>query len=191
METIPEGERIFFATLLFIPPIETISAYLAIILLLVCSALISGSEVAFFSMKKPQLTELEASDLPADKLILTLLTRRQHLLATILIANNFVNIGIIILSSFRLDKALMNANIPAWSIFLINVVFVTFILVLFGEIAPKVYANLNNLKVARLMARPLKILNVILNIDNRNAQALTLRANIPLEDKNYEEIERI
>jgi putative hemolysin len=161
VETIPEGERIFFETLLFIPPIETISAYLAIVLLLVCSALISGSEVAYFSIKKPQISELEASDLPADKLILTLLTRRQHLLATILIANNFVNIGIIILSSFTLDKALVAADFPAWAIFLINVVFVTFILVLFGEIAPKVYANLNNIKVARLMARPLKILNVV------------------------------
>lgn len=161
MEPTPEAERMFFETLLFIPPIETISAYLAIVLLLICSALISGSEVAFFSMKKPQLSDLEASNSPKDKLILELLEHRQHLLATILIANNFVNIGIIILSSFTLDKALVGADIPAWAVFLINVVLVTFILVLFGEIAPKVYANINNLKMARLMARPLKILNVV------------------------------
>jgi gliding motility-associated protein GldE len=161
VETIPEGERIIFETLLFIPSIETISAYLAIMLLLVCSALISGSEVAFFSIKKTQLSELEASNLPADKLILTLLIHRQHLLATILIANNFINIGIIILSSFTLDKALVSANIPPWSVFLVNVVLVTFVLVLFGEIAPKVYANINNVKMARIMAKPLRILNVV------------------------------
>jgi putative hemolysin len=161
VEPIPEGERIFFETLLFIPPIETISTYIAIVLLLICSALISGSEVGFFSLKKPQLSSLEASDLPSDKLILKLLNRRQHLLATILIANNFVNVGIVILSSFTLDKALANVDIPSWAVFSINVVLVTFILVLFGEIAPKVYANVNNLKMARLMARPLKILIVV------------------------------
>jgi putative hemolysin len=195
VETIPEGERIFFETLLFIPPIETISAYLAIVLLLVCSALISGSEVAYFSIKKPQISELEASDLSSDKLILTLLTHRQHLLATILIANNFVNIGIIILSSFTLDKALVAADFPAWAIFLINVVFVTFILVLFGEIAPKVYANLNNLKVARLMAKPLKTLNIIFyqlsNLLVRSTLVIERRLGKQAEKEEYsiEEIE--
>jgi putative hemolysin len=127
----------------------------------VCSALISGSEVAFFSIKKTQEMELQSSNLLVDKLILKLLVKRQHLLATILIVNNFVNIGIIILSSFTLDKALLQADIPSWAVFLINVVLVTFILVLFGEIAPKVYANINNLKLARFMAKPLNILNRI------------------------------
>jgi gliding motility-associated protein GldE len=127
----------------------------------VCSALISGSEVAFFSIKKTQEMELQSSNLFVDKLILKLLVKRQHLLATILIVNNFVNIGIIILSSFTLDKALLQADIPSWAVFLINVVLVTFILVLFGEIAPKVYANINNLKLARFMAKPLNILNRI------------------------------
>ncbi|MFT6147529.1 MAG: gliding motility-associated protein GldE [Saprospiraceae bacterium] len=161
MESLPEGEQIFSEILLLIPSIDTILAYIAILILLVCSALISGSEVAFFSIKKTQEMELQSSNLLVDKLILKLLVKRQHLLATILIVNNFVNIGIIILSSFTLDKALLQADIPSWAVFLINVVLVTFILVLFGEIAPKVYANINNLKLARFMAKPLNILNRI------------------------------
>jgi putative hemolysin len=161
VESLPEGEQIFSEILLLIPSIDTILAYIAILILLVCSALISGSEVAFFSIKKTQEMELQSSNLFVDKLILKLLVKRQHLLATILIVNNFVNIGIIILSSFTLDKALLQADIPSWAVFLINVVLVTFILVLFGEIAPKVYANINNLKLARFMAKPLNILNRI------------------------------
>jgi putative hemolysin len=161
VESLPEGEQIFSEILLLIPSIDTILAYIAILILLVCSALISGSEVAFFSIKKTQEMELQSSNLLVDKLILKLLVKRQHLLATILIVNNFVNIGIIILSSFTLDKALLQADIPSWAVFLINVVLVTFILVLFGEIAPKVYANINNLKLARFMAKPLNILNRI------------------------------
>lgn len=163
----PEGERILLLNnldlLLLIPAFDTILTYLAILVLLVCSALISGSEVAFFSMKKNEQNQLAASSFPIDKVILDLLSKPRHLLATILISNNFINIGIIILSSFTLDKTLVNLNLADWVIFLINVVLVTFILVLFGEIAPKVYANLNSFKLARFMAKPLRVLSRIFN----------------------------
>jgi Mg2+/Co2+ transporter CorB len=135
----PEGERLLlhsFDLLLLIPNMENILAYLAILILLVCSALISGSEVAFFSLKTTDLAKLQTSENHQDKIILNLLAQHRHLLATILISNNFVNIGIIILSSFTLDKTLMSLALADWAIFLINVVLVTFILVLFGEIAP-------------------------------------------------------
>lgn len=160
----PEGERLLlhsFDLLLLIPNMENILAYFAILILLVCSALISGSEVAFFSLKTTDLAKLQTSENHQDKIILNLLAQHRHLLATILISNNFVNIGIIILSSFTLDKTLMSLALADWAIFLINVVLVTFILVLFGEIAPKVYANLNSIKLARLMAKPLEILSRI------------------------------
>ncbi|MFK7949643.1 MAG: gliding motility-associated protein GldE [Saprospiraceae bacterium] len=162
MET--EGERILFDSfelLLFVPNIENILAYIAILILLVCSALISGSEVAFFSLKTTDLAKLQTSENSRDKIILNLLIKHRHLLATILISNNFINIGIIILSSFTLDKTLVVLALADWMVFLINVVFVTFVLVLFGEIAPKVYANLNSIKLARLMAKPLQILGRI------------------------------
>ena len=131
------------------------------IILLISSALISGSEVAFFSLKTADLAKLQTSEVTKDKIILRLLNNHRHLLATILISNNFINIAIIILSSFTLDKALVNLNLADWVVFVINVVLVTFILVLFGEIAPKVYANLNSIKLARLMAKPLQILGRI------------------------------
>ena len=156
-----EGERLIIESLdllLLIPNFENILAYIAIVLLLTCSALISGSEVAFFSLKTTDLAQLQTSNNQTDKIILSLLTKHRDLLATILISNNFVNIGIIILSSFTLDKSLANSAMPDWMIFLINVVLVTFVLVLFGEIAPKVYANLNSVKLARFMAKPLEIL---------------------------------
>ncbi len=164
MEPTPEGERILFDGLelfLLIPAIETILPYFAILILIICSALISGSEVAFFSLKKPELTELRNSNLANDKLILELLDEPRYLLATILIFNNFVNIGIVILSSFSLDKALMSLHLAEWAVFLINVVLVTSVLVLFGEITPKVYGNINKLPLARFMAKPLKILSKI------------------------------
>lgn len=166
----PEGERLIldsFELLLFIPNVESILAYIAILMLLVCSALISGSEVAFFSLRTADLACLQTSEHQNDKIILDLLANHRHLLATILISNNFVNIGIIILSSFSLDKALIALELADWLIFLINVVLVTFILVLFGEIAPKVYANLNSIKLARFMAKPLQILSRIFKFPSR------------------------
>lgn len=161
MEIISGRESIFLNLLFAFPEWQTIILYIGILLLLVGSALISGSEVAFFSLKNIDIRQLKNSKAAPDQLIIKLLSNSRHLLATILISNNFINIGIIILSSFSLDKSLENLNLATWLVFLINVVVVTFILVLFGEIAPKVYANINNLKLARFMAKPLIILSKI------------------------------
>lgn len=167
MEIMPDRENLLVHLLLAFPEWQTITLYIGILLLLICSALISGSEVAFFSLKNVHIKQLKNSTLAADKLILKLLSTSRHLLATILISNNFINIGIIILSSFSLDKALENLHLAAWLVFLINVVLVTFILVLFGEIAPKVYANINNLKLARFMAKPLAFLSKIFSLPSK------------------------
>jgi gliding motility-associated protein GldE len=164
VEIIPDRENLFLHLLFAFPEWQTLMLHVGIFLLLICSALISGSEVAFFSLKNVDIKELKNSIFVVDKLILKLLANSRHLLATILISNNFINIGIIILSSFSLDKALENLHLATWLVFLINVVLVTFILVLFGEIAPKVYANINNLKLARFMAKPLIILSKIFSL---------------------------
>lgn len=126
--------------------------------LLVCSALISGSEIAFFSLKENDFKTLEEEGSKISQLILHLIEKPRKLLATILISNNFINVGIIILSAILLPENL--TNIP-WLDFVINVIGITFLLVLFGEISPKVYANLYNIRLAKIMARPLYILNFL------------------------------
>lgn len=167
MEIIPDREIMFLNLLFAFPEWQTVILYVGILLLLTGSALISGSEVAFFSLKNTDVRQLKSSTLITDQLIIKLLSKSRHLLATILISNNFINIGIIILSSFSLDKSLENLNLALWLVFLINVVLVTFILVLFGEIAPKVYANINNLKLARFMAKPLLFLSKVFAIPSK------------------------
>lgn len=153
-----------------------------LIILIISSALISGSEIAFFSLSPNDMANLKDEDSRSNKRIILLKEKPRTLLATILIVNNLVNIAIIIVSDFLIKKLIgtnLEKEIGEWlyniglsflgsvqtlangfSLF-ITVVVVTFILVLFGEIAPKLYANLNNLKYARFMAGPLTVLNAI------------------------------
>ena len=126
--------------------------YLLLMSLLLISALISGSEVAFFSINPLQRNELEESESSKDKLILALLLGPKKLLATILIANNFVNIAIVVFSSFLIERMSWMNEISDILVFLIQVVVVTFLILLFGEVLPKVYASNHALKLARFMA---------------------------------------
>ena len=123
---------------------------LALLVLLVLSALMSGSEVAFFSLKKKDI-EIAKED-KADKieLIQKLLRNKKKLLATILVGNNFVNIAIVLLSAY-LSGILIHPFLEGLSLWgidfkvLFDVVIITFILLLFGEIIPKIYSNQNPL----------------------------------------------
>lgn len=124
--------------------------------LIICSALISGSEVAFFSIDPKKWNKKEEKI--SYKLIGKLLEKPNKLLATILIANNFVNVGIIILSTY-ITSSVFNFDSAPILKFGIQVVAVTFLLLMLGELIPKVFANQNPLKFARLMARPLMFLN--------------------------------
>lgn len=130
---------------------------LSIVVLLICSGLISASEVAFFSMGHQDKLALESENSSSSKHILELLAMPRYLLSTILISNNSVNIAVVLISNVLL-KNFIPPTIDPIAHFLITVVLVTFVLLLFGEVAPKVYANQNNLFVARLMSRPLKLL---------------------------------
>lgn len=157
-------------------------ALAGVLLLLICSGLISGSEVAFFSLSHNDFDALEEENSGVAQRILHLKDHPRLLLATILISNNFVNISIVILSDFILRSWLPEAQIEHWAqgvsswlgystedasrwanvlSFLITVVGVTFMIVLFGEVAPKVYATKNNIQIARMMSSPLKALSVI------------------------------
>ncbi|MDE6544220.1 MAG: CNNM domain-containing protein, partial [Muribaculaceae bacterium] len=108
---------------------------------LAISAFVSGSEIAFFSISPERLDSDEIDDLPVADSIRALLGRPEKLLATILIANNLVNVGIVVLTTFALTPLL--SDIPSWQSFLLQSVVLTFVLLLFGEIIPKLCADSN------------------------------------------------
>lgn len=119
---------------------------LAIALLcLFLSGFVSGSEMAFFSLTQSQCEEME--DTPAGKRIIKLLETPQRLLATVLIANNLVNVTIVVLCNFALGPVFEGMS-PVLS-FVLQTVILTFLILLFGEIIPKLYANNNNAGWAR------------------------------------------
>ncbi|TVZ52853.1 gliding motility-associated protein GldE [Dokdonia sp. Hel_I_53] len=136
-----------------------------LIILLICSALISGAEVAFFSLSPNDLIETEGQIADRKMLVVKkLLSKPKKLLATILVANNAINIAIVLL--FASLGEVIFANITQKFIgieirFLLEVVLITFLILLFGEILPKVYAIRNNKKFATLMAYPLRVMDVI------------------------------
>ncbi len=140
-----------------------------IIILLLFSALISGSETAFFCIEKKTLEKERKKNYYKGNIVFQILREKKKLLATILISNNFSNIGIVILSSYLITEFLQKKNLVIYKQihipihFLLEVVVLTFILLLFGEIIPKIYASKNNFRFASFMAKPLIILSKILN----------------------------
>lgn len=138
--------------------IEILVNLCVVIVLLVFSALISGSEVALFSLTPTDLDKLKEAEDKGSANINVILNQPKYLLATILIVNNAVNIAIIILSTLTLQQQFNFTALPYWLDFAIQVIGITFIILLFGEIVPKVYATKNALKIALFMAFPLKFL---------------------------------
>jgi putative hemolysin len=134
---------------------------LGLVFLVIISALISGSEVAFFSLSPPDLDQIEKKGSNSGNMASRLLEDKESLLATILVANNFVNIAIIVLATIITDLLFDFSGSPALG-FLIKVVVITFILLLFGEIMPKLYANHSPLKFSLFMAAPLFFLQKFL-----------------------------
>ncbi len=150
---------------------------LLLVILIIGSALVSGSEVAFFSLGHNEFAQLETEESRQAKAILKLKEAPRSLLATILIANNFINIAIVLISDLIVEQSLgdnafsstakmLNENlgileVSSYQSLLSNAVTilgVTFILVLFGEITPKVYAQVNKMSLAKFMAQPLIIM---------------------------------
>tara|TARA_B100001964_G_scaffold135013_1_gene149074 strand:+ start:503 stop:1807 length:1305 start_codon:yes stop_codon:yes gene_type:complete len=130
--------------------------FIMILILLFCSALISGAEVAYFSLNPNEIEKLTNDKTKKATLVLKLLKNPNKLLATILISNNFINIAIIILATYFTTDILM---FPENSMleFLVQVVVITFLIVLFGEITPKVYANRNAFWFSKQMSIPLSM----------------------------------
>ena len=134
-----------------------IAGIVAILLLLVGSAMVSGAEVAFFSLGPNQLHELVLKEDKTDRLVLNLLESPKRLLATLLISNNFINVAIVIISTYVTNSIFDFGEFPYWLAFFIQVVVITSLILLFGEIMPKLYATRNNLRFARFLAGPVFI----------------------------------
>lgn len=146
---------------------------LGIIVLLFLSALVSGAEVALFSLSQKDIEDAIEQNETKGNVISNLLKRPKKLLATLLIVNNFINIGIVIIFSFVKNDLLGNIY-PDWLKFAIEVGVVTFLILLFGEILPKVYANRNNIKFSKMVAQPIHFLNMILSPINMPMRAVTI-----------------
>lgn len=142
------------------PNTQAIISLIISILLLGCSALISASEVAFFSFGPSDLNEMEASDKKSDKKILSILKQPQHLLATILIGNNFVNVAVILLLTIFTNTILNFEKAPVIG-FIFQTVIITFLLLLFGEIMPKMYATQKGKQTAAFTVGFLTVLRKI------------------------------
>lgn len=129
-----------------------------ILILLVCSALISGSEVAFFSLTSTDLKKANNSKNKNLQIIYSLRNNPRRLLAALLVSNNFINIAIVLLvSSF--GNAFYLKSFPFWINFIIEVGVITLFILLFGEILPKVYANRNPISFSKKMALPVQFLD--------------------------------
>ncbi len=136
-----------------------------LLLLLLCSALVSGAEVAFFGLSPTDLNEIEQNKTSKGNIIVKLLERPKKLLATILIANNAINIAVVLLFNVIGNTIFSKINYLLFNFisvrFLIEVVVATFLILMFGEILPKVYANRNRTSFSHFMAYPLKVLDFL------------------------------
>ena len=140
--------------------LENFFLFSLIIILLIFSAFISGAEVSYFSLSMSDLEILQGHK-KTHTLILKLLKSPNSLLATILIVNNFINVAIVILSAYLTTISIIFPE-ASFLEFIFQVMVITSLLVLFGEITPKVYANQNAIKFSLWMAKPLTFLNKML-----------------------------
>ncbi len=135
--------------------LQALGTLIVLLILLLLSGLVSASETAFFSLKPFDINHLKSSDSPVSELILKLRESHKQLLATILILNNLINVAIVIVSTYFMT-ALFDFGNNAAVQFIVQVVITTSVILMFGEIVPKIYANLRPLTVANLMARPMR-----------------------------------
>lgn len=157
------------------------------IVLLSLSAMASGSEVAFFSLTRTDIDELESrSDIAAQR-VLDLLSNRDRLLATILVTNNMVNICLVIVVTQLVGEIFTFSGI--WE-FVFNTVVITFLLLLFGEIMPKVFSQTNPVKMCALLSLPLKFLRwlvyplafILMRTSSRVSRLATRNTEISIEE---------
>ena len=146
---------------------------IGIVFLLFCSALVSAAEIALFSLTQKDLDDANTLNPAKTQIIAGLLSKPKKLLATILVTYNFMNIAVVMLFSFLAEKLFINIT-PYWFRFLIEVVVVTFLILLFAEVLPKIYASRNNLKFSFFIALPLSVLDKLLSPISLPMRSITL-----------------
>ena len=159
----------FFATI----DTNLLFGSIAIVLLLFCSAMVSAAEVALFSLTQQDLNTLAEDDSSKANLISKLLQRPKKLLATILVANNFSHIGVVIIFSFVGNTIFSAIESPILK-FTVEVILVTFLILLFGEVLPKIYASRNNIKFSKFVANPIVMLDKLLSPISLPMRAVTI-----------------
>lgn len=145
------------------PSLGAIVALILAIVLLLFSAFASGSEIAFFSLSKSEIDELSSTKSGRDSRLIKLISEPERLLATILIVNDFVNVGIVMLLNFFFMNILDFGTGTEWIEFLLLTVILTFVLLIFGEVMPKIYSKSNVLKFARFSTNGIYLLSRILS----------------------------
>lgn len=160
MESTPEGGTVTIGNILLQASTGAFSVsnttvlIIIILILLLLTAITAGAETAYFSLNAKDINYLKTREQPSARQAIQLLDQPKMLLATILVANNFINIAIVITTNLLVGEFISSAS-PIIS-FLVQVIFVTFLLVLFGEVLPKVYATQNNMRMALFAAPILK-----------------------------------
>lgn len=156
----------------------SITSILLLMVLLLCSALISGAENAFFSLTSTDLDSGEEKEVSKKmQIVAKLLDKPKKLLATILVANNFINIAIVLLFDSLGEVFFANITAVWWGInvrFIVEVGVVTFMILLFGEILPKIYASRNSVVFATFMAYPLRVLDFLITPLSMPMRAATI-----------------
>jgi len=153
-------------------------SFIFLLLLLLCSAMISGAEVAFFSLTPADfMTEDGHKRTKSQEIVIKLLEKPKKLLATILVANNFINIAIVLLFDSVSDELFSGFDMVVFGLnlkLIFEVGVVTFLILLFGEILPKVYASRNNVQFSNLMAQPVNVLDSLFSPLSVPMRAVTL-----------------
>ncbi len=165
----PEPSFNLFSTL----DTDLLFGFIGIFVLLFFSAILSAAEVAYFSLTPKDIDECALANPTKTKIITSLLEKPKKLLATLLVANNFINIGVVILFSF-IGKNLFESIASPLLKFVVEVILVTFLILLFGEVLPKVYANRNNIKFAKFVVYPISILDTLLSPISMPMRSLTI-----------------
>lgn len=165
----PEPSLLFTTTL----DINLIIGFVGIFILLFLSAIVSGAEVALFSLSQKDIDQTLQENFSKGKIISDLLDKPKKLLATLLVANNFLNIGVVILFSF-VGRNLFNGVSSPVLKFILEVILVTFLILLFAEVLPKVYASRNNVKFVNRFVYPISVLDKLLTPISLPMRSLTL-----------------
>jgi len=151
----------FFAEIIVHPlTISSIIGLLFLGFLLIFSALVSGSEAAYFSLSSTEIARIRKAKTGSSSYAIKLLSEPNMLLSTVLIANNMINVGIVVLSTFLTTEIFDFSAAPVLGYF-IQVVLITFLILLFGEILPKVYATHRPVPMVHFMSRPLFVVQQI------------------------------